>query len=78
MGRRGSGSTRYSGRAGGEDSRKHGALEGDGNQYWPVHSNVLAWRTPLPVEKPGRPPVHRVTKIWTLTNRPCARRCKVF
>ena len=28
--------------------------EGYGNQYWPIHSSILAWRTPL-TEKPGRP-----------------------
>ena len=35
-------------------SRKYSALEGHGNQYWPISSNILAWRTPL-IEKPGRP-----------------------
>ena len=25
-----------------------------GNQYWPIHSSILAWRTLL-TEKPGRP-----------------------
>ena len=24
------------------------ALEGYGNQYWPIHSSILAWRTPHP------------------------------
>ena len=33
---------------------KYSALEGYGNQYWPIHSSILAWRTPL-TEKPGRP-----------------------
>ena len=30
--------------------------EGYGNQYWPIHSSILAWRTPPPslTEKPGR------------------------
>ena len=28
-------------------------LEGYGNQYWPVRSRILAWRTSL-TEKPGR------------------------
>ena len=35
-------------------SRKNSALEGYGNQFWPVHSSILAWRTPL-TEKPGGP-----------------------
>ena len=30
------------------------ALEGYGNQYWPIHCSILAWRTTL-TEKPGRP-----------------------
>ena len=34
--------------------RKYSALEGYGNQYWPIESSILAWRTPL-TEKPGRP-----------------------
>jgi len=28
--------------------------EGYDNQYWPIHSSTLAWRTPL-TEEPGRP-----------------------
>ena len=35
---------------GGYGSRKYSALEGYGNQYWPIHSNILAWRTPLAEE----------------------------
>ena len=27
-------------------SRKYSALEGCGNQYWPIHSSILAWRPP--------------------------------
>ena len=29
---------------GGWSSRKYNALEGHGNQYWPISSSVLAWR----------------------------------
>ena len=29
-------------------SRKYSALEGYGNQYWPIHSSILAQRIPLP------------------------------
>ena len=39
---------------GGWGSRKYSALEGYGKQYWPIHSSILASRTPLP-EKPSRP-----------------------
>ena len=40
---------------GGQGSRKYSALEGYGNQYWPICSSMLAWRTPSLTEKPGRP-----------------------
>ena len=33
---------------------KYSALEGFGNQCWPIRSIILAWRTPL-TQKPGRP-----------------------
>ena len=39
---------------GGSGSRKHSALEGYGNQYWPIRSSILYWRSPL-TEKLGRP-----------------------
>ena len=42
-------------RVGGQGSRKYSALEGYGKQYWPIHSSILAWRTPSLTEKPGRP-----------------------
>ena len=49
MGHRASGNTRYS-----EELVKYRALKEYGNQYWPIHSSILAWRTPL-TEKPGKP-----------------------
>ena len=42
------------GGVGGQGSRKCSALEGDGNQYWPIHASILAWRPLFPDEKPGR------------------------
>ena len=33
---------------GGQGSRKYNTLEGYGNQYWPIHSSILAQRIPLP------------------------------
>ena len=30
---------------------KHSALEGYGNQYWPIHASVLAWGTPTPWQR---------------------------
>jgi len=39
---------------GGQGSRKYSALEGYGNQYWPIRSSMPAWRNPL-TDKPGRP-----------------------
>ena len=35
------------GRVGSWGSRKYGALEGYGNQCWPIISSILAWRMPL-------------------------------
>ena len=29
-------------------SRKYSDLEGYGNQYWPICSSILAWRTTFP------------------------------
>ena len=55
LGCRGSGSPRYSGGLGSEVSRKYSALEGYGNQYWPIHSSIFAWRAPYLTEKPGTP-----------------------
>ena len=40
----------------GEGHRKSRALEGYGNQYWPVRSRILAWRTLSSLtEMPGKP-----------------------
>ena len=33
---------------GGSGSRTYNALEGHGNQYWPIRSSILAWRIALP------------------------------
>ena len=38
----------------GQGSMKYIVLEGYGNQYWPIHSSILAWSIPL-TEKPARP-----------------------
>ena len=40
---------------GSQGSRKYSALEVYGNQYWPLHSSIFAWRTLSLTEKPGRP-----------------------
>ena len=44
MGRRGSGSTRFSGELAARAAGNTGALEGYGNQYWPIPSSILAWK----------------------------------
>ena len=54
MGCRGSGSTRYSEELAVRVAGNNSAPEGYDNQYWPIHSSILAWRTPL-TEKPGKP-----------------------
>ena len=51
---------------GGEGSWKYDALEGYGNQFWPICSNILAWRTPLPDREAWHAAVHRVTKSRTI------------
>ena len=50
----------------GEGHRKSRALEGYGNQYWPVGSGILAWRNPIPDREAWQATVHRVTKSQTL------------
>ena len=42
-------------RVGSKGSKKYGALEGYGKQFWPICFGILAWRTPFLTEKPGRP-----------------------
>ena len=57
---------------GGQGGRKCSALEGDGNQCWPIRASILIWRTPL-TEKPGRPQ-SRVAKSRTRPMQPCMHR----
>ena len=47
---------------GGQGSRKYSALEGDGNQCWPIRASILAWRTPLPDREAWQATVYRVAK----------------
>ena len=54
---------------GGYGSRKYSALEGYGNQYWPIHSSILVWRTPLS-EKPGRPQSTESQRVGNDQNDP--------
>ena len=54
---------------GGQSSRKFSALEGCGNQYWPGHSSILAWRTPD--RQAWQDTVYRGTKSWTGPKWPC-------
>ena len=61
---------------GGEGSRKYSALEGYENQYWPIRSSNLAWRTRL-TEKPGRPQ-STGPQGWTRPKRPCTRKRELF
>ena len=63
MGHRGSGSTRDSW---GVVARAAGniALEGYGNQYWPICSSI-AWRTSVPDREAWKATVCRVTESWT-------------
>ena len=46
------------------------------NQYWPIHSSILAWRKPWQRSLGGHS--SRVTESWTRPKRPCMLRCKIF
>ena len=48
---------------GGEGSKKYSTLEGYGNQYWPICSSILAWRTPLPDREAWQATVYRVAEL---------------
>ena len=50
---------------GSEGSKKYSALEGYGNQYWPICSSILAWRTPLPDREAWQATVYSVAKSQT-------------
>ena len=50
---------------GGWGSRKYSALEGYGDQYWPIHSSMLAWRTPFPDREARQATVYRVAELDT-------------
>ena len=51
---------------------------GYGDQYWPICSSILVWRTPLHDREAWQATIHRAAESWTLTKRPCAHRCKEF
>ena len=59
-------------------SRKFNALEGYGNQYWPIRFSILAWRTPLPDREAWQATVYRVSESWTLPKWTCTHRLKTF
>ena len=63
---------------GGLSSRKYSALEGYGNQYWPICSSILVWRIPLPDREACQATVYRVAKSQTLLKWPCTHRHKTF
>ena len=75
---RGSGSTRYSGGLVARVVGNKGALEGYSNQYWPICSSILAWKTSLPDREAWQATVYRVPKSQTRPKRPCMHRCKTF
>ena len=39
----------------GQQKIYYSVLKGYGNQYWPICSSILVWRTLSLTEKPGRP-----------------------
>ena len=76
MGGRGSGSTRFSGELAARAAGNTGALEGYGNQYWPICSSLLAWRTPL-LDREGGHHLQGYKESDT-TEAPCVHRHKAF
>ena len=63
---------------GGQGSRKYSALEGYGNQYWPICSSILAWRIPLPDKEAWQATVYSIVKSKTQLKWPCVHRCKTY
>ena len=59
-------------------SRRYSALEGHGNQYWPIHLSMPAQRTPLPDREAWQATVHRVATSQTGPKLPCAHGRKIF
>ena len=57
LGCRGTGSNRYSGEL-------VARAAGNGNQYWAISSNILAWRT-APDREAWQATVYRFAKSWT-------------
>ena len=62
---------------GSQGSMKYSALEGYGNQYWPIHSSILAWRTAL-AEKPGRPQSTRSQRVEHAQSDPACIDTRLF
>ena len=54
---------------GSQGSRKYSALEGYGDWYWPIHSSILAWKTPLADREAWQATVYRVAKSLDTTER---------
>ena len=67
LGWQGSGSTRYSGELAARAAGNYSALEGYGEQYRPICSSILAWRTPLPDREVWQATVHRGAKSQSET-----------
>ena len=62
---------------GSQGSMKYSALEGYGNQCWPIHSSILAWRTAL-AEKPGRPQSTRSQRVEHAQSDPACIDTRLF
>ena len=57
---------------GGWGGRKYSALEGYGDQYWPIHSSMLAWRTPFPDREAWQATVQGCKEMNTTEATLCA------
>ena len=65
-------------RVGGYGSRKYSVLEGYGNQYWPIHSSIPAWRTPLPDREAWQATVYRAQRVGHDQRDPECKYAKIF
>ena len=61
-----------------QSSRKYSALKGYDNHYWPIHSSILAWRTPFSNREPWQATVYRVANGSTWLKQLCMYRCNIF
>ena len=63
---------------GGQGSRKYSALEGYGDQYWPIRPSILAWRTLLPDREAWQATVYRSQRVAHYQSDPTCIDARLF